>query len=139
MLSVGPYRPIHFLSYTTRILDLHVAPTVSSSLTASLDIGISLRGNLSEAEAVQIILKNEVGEVVRLDEVQLQSGQGETERQLVKWTFENDEIKLWWPVEYGSQTLYTVEVKLLGEVSAFSSQPNTLLRVSLRLGVFHPR
>ena len=133
-MTVGPYRPIHLLSYTARILDLHVSPTVSPSLVATIGVGISLRGNLNEAVATQVTLKDSAGKLLRSEEVKLEPGLGGTERRLLRWTFRSDEVKLWWPVGYGSQTLYSVEVKLLGDVceSFFSIRLNHRDLSSLR-------
>jgi beta-mannosidase len=41
-------------------------------------------------------------------------------KDVVKWEFTHDEVQLWWPVCYGDQTLYDVEVRLEGDVRPLS-------------------
>lgn len=45
----------------------------------------------------------------------------------ISWTFEGDEIELWWSVGLGRQPLYFVQVDLISPVSRVLSEPSQVL------------
>lgn len=66
------------------------------------------------------------GKVIRTADVDLKINsvqKGDSEEggvevaNVIEWDFEGAEVQLWWPIGYGSQHLYTVEVTLLDQVS----------------------
>ncbi|QRV83983.1 beta-mannosidase [Ceratobasidium sp. AG-Ba] len=104
LMTVGPYRPIYLHTFKTRITDLHAKASVSAvpSLSRSLELTPTLSGNASDAVRMEISLESADGRVVRVEKFDHVSK--------VEWAFKEGEVALWWPVGYGQQPLYTVEV-----------------------------
>ncbi|KAH8109772.1 glycoside hydrolase superfamily [Phellopilus nigrolimitatus] len=123
LLTVGPYRPIRLLTYTAHIVDLHPQALVSAELTPSLVVEATIRGNTSAVKFMQIVLRTPLGQVkqtrIVASELRLEA---DLDTELAHWTFEKEEVKLWWPTGYGAQTLYELEVTLFGENSAVLDQ-----------------
>lgn len=131
-MTVGPYRPIRFLTYTARLADVHAHATVSQTLIPSLTVSVSLQGDLDEIESIQVCLrasngdKTQDSEAGRADQSSLETLIIQDEfrpdaihpehKNIIHWDFEKNEVKLWWPVGYGSQALYDLEVNLFGDV-----------------------
>ncbi|QRV98035.1 beta-mannosidase [Ceratobasidium sp. AG-Ba] len=104
LMTVGPYRPIYLHTFKTRITDLHAKASVSAvpSLSRSLELTPTLSGNASDAVRMEVSLESADGRVVRVEKFDHVSK--------VEWAFKEGEVALWWPVAYGQQPLYTVEV-----------------------------
>ena len=116
-MTVGIYRPIRLLRYTARIANLNPVAVVSAALDCSLAVRATFRGDTKSIATVQVILHDpNNNNLVMQHERELQFTSAETEVELVKWTFGEDEVKLWWPVGYGEQARYVVDVTILGEV-----------------------
>ncbi|KAI5121343.1 hypothetical protein M0805_000651 [Coniferiporia weirii] len=114
LMTVGPYRPIRLLAYTAHILDLYPRAIVSADLTSSLRVDVTIRGNASAAKTARLSLRRAAGRIVREAEVAL-ALKDDVGVELLQWTFEKDEVELWWPIGYGAQTLYELQVSLVGE------------------------
>ncbi|KAG8713456.1 hypothetical protein FRC08_013238 [Ceratobasidium sp. 394] len=122
LMTVGPYRPIHLHTYKTRISDVHAKVLVSPApvFSPSLEVTPTLSGNTSDAVKMEVILRASDGSVVRTETFNHASK--------IEWKFRDDEVALWWPVGYGKQPLYTVEV------AVFDKNGKALDKTSKRIG-----
>ncbi|KAF8165386.1 glycoside hydrolase family 2 protein [Crassisporium funariophilum] len=109
LMTVGPWKPITLQTYNNRIVDLDIRSEVSESLdvrmTAHIAFSEKTPGNMT------FVLKGPDGSIIS-------SADGNsTVEGSVNLDFEWDtgKLQLWYPVGYGSQPLYTVEVELTDE------------------------
>ncbi|KAJ6520952.1 galactose-binding domain-like protein [Mycena capillaripes] len=111
LMTTGPWKPISLISYENRITDLDARAQVSESLEVQLTAKISLlekkKGYLS------FVLKRPDGsEEVSASKIPTDDGVGQ-----VSFAFSSGQLQLWYPVNYGDQPLYTVEVEITDLVS----------------------
>lgn len=108
-MTTGPWRPISLHTYDTRITDLRVQTDVSESLDVA--IRVSLRVSSPTGQAV-VVLKDQTSQVVRKSgALNIQDGEAEVDFRGAKGDFD-----LWYPVGYGKQPMYTVQVEVTDEV-----------------------
>ncbi|KAH9891930.1 glycoside hydrolase [Cubamyces lactineus] len=118
LMTCGPYRPIKLISYNVRIDSVHARARVSPApeLAPSLVVDATLSGDLSLFHTVAIMLRDRTGGLLRMEQVALAGDVNRTSAQefqgIVNWSL-GDIVKLWWPVGYGTQELYDVEVSIL--------------------------
>jgi beta-mannosidase len=124
LMTAGPYRPISLRTYTARITDVDAHAAVSEILAPSLQVGISVAGTISAAHFARIHLMTFDGATVREETVRVDS---KTKLDhLLRWDLQS-QVDLWWPIGYGSQARYTVEVSLLtSDGSILDSQRKTI-------------
>ena len=116
LMTVGPWRPTRFEIYDDRIEDLRICSAVSKDLNVDIEIAISTLSKDSRT-SVDISIASPKGVIIWSKEgVSLENGKGKVNFKLKKGDFE-----LWWPVGYGTQTLYSVEVFAKSEVRLLSS------------------
>ncbi|KAF9800855.1 hypothetical protein IEO21_10274 [Rhodonia placenta] len=122
LMTCGPYRPISLITYTARLSDVHPRVSVSSgpALLPSLKLNLTIAGRVSAAQAAHVVLKDtDGGFVVREAHIPLsitepRDGDVVEVTDIVSWDLDTV-VELWWPVGYGKQKLYTLEVVLLGK------------------------
>ncbi|KAF8192560.1 glycoside hydrolase family 2 protein [Pholiota molesta] len=105
LMTVGPWKPIKLETYHNRITDLDVRSEVSEAL----DVKLSASFAFSEKTPgyASFVLKKPDGSVeASADKIPV-NGAGIAK---VNFEWQAGEIQLWYPVGYGSQPLYTVEV-----------------------------
>ncbi|GJJ07590.1 hypothetical protein Clacol_001793 [Clathrus columnatus] len=112
LMTVGPWRPIRIHSYTSRMTDLKVSTDVTESLDVT--ILVSVETDASEGN-IDITIKDPKGTPVQNEISSLKDGKA-----VVKFTGTKDQFDLWYPIGYGKQPLYTVQVQ-------FSDQNGHLL------------
>lgn len=123
MITCGPYRPITLITYNTRIKDIHAAAYVTilpdNAFTASLRVSATLSGSWDASiAALRVTLRDPAdGRMVQSTRVGMSSwdGTGDSlQDALVTWSdLQEDGVELWWPVGYGVQRMYTIEVALV--------------------------
>lgn len=110
LMTVGPWKPITLQTYQNRITDVEIRNEVSEAL----DVKLSATLAFSEKAPgfASFTLLNPDG-TVEASSNKISVGSG---RAKVDFEWKAGQLQLWYPVGYGSQPLYTVEVKLLNEV-----------------------
>ncbi|KAH9879445.1 hypothetical protein IAQ61_001263 [Plenodomus lingam] len=110
LMTCGPWKPICLETYTTRLSDLWVNYELSGDLKSTA-VKLSVQHDGPVEKLLVGILDTTTKEVIRkkLVEVNSQSASGQVEH-----TFNIDNLNLWWPLGYGSQHLYEVQVQAMG-------------------------
>lgn len=111
-MTVGPYRPIHLHTFKTRIADVYANAQVSPApeLSCTLQVLPTFHGRIEDVSKVEVTLRDSSGgSTIRAETFNHGSK--------FEWKFDPDEVKLWWPVGYGQQTLYGLEIAALDKVS----------------------
>ena len=109
-MTVGPWKPIRLETYTTRIADLDVRPRVDEKLCADVDIAFEL-SNSSRSIATVSVNGPDGKLVIGQTDLAIQSERAEAHFKLSAGAFD-----LWFPVGYGKQPIYTVEIKITDKV-----------------------
>ncbi|KAH7916082.1 glycoside hydrolase family 2 protein [Hygrophoropsis aurantiaca] len=106
LMTVGPWKPIFLHTYQTRLTDIDIRSNVSEALDVKLTVDISLSEKTSGSASV--VLKNAQGAtIVKESNIKTTSGSARAE-----FKFNSGELDLWYPVGYGKQPLYTVDVQI---------------------------
>ncbi|KAJ3788678.1 glycoside hydrolase [Lentinula aff. detonsa] len=114
LMTCGIYRPVVLSTYSVHIDNMFTKASVNGNFACSLEVDVGMKGQLNEIEKYRVVLKDSRNNNVRAEDI---SAGGDVKQNvtLVYWTFNKDEIKLWWPVGYGDQCLYTVELTILSK------------------------
>lgn len=112
-MTCGPYRPITLKTFSARIAEVHTCARVSESLIPNLKVAVELAGTLdpSFVKSVKAVMTGPSNEIIMTDTKEFSNAE-----EIFEWEFLSNIVKLWWPVGYGDQHLYTLEVSLLGAV-----------------------
>ncbi|EGO27915.1 glycoside hydrolase family 2 protein [Serpula lacrymans var. lacrymans S7.9] len=106
LMTIGPWKPVKLHTYNTHLTDVDVRSKVSESLDVSLSVDLSL--SEKTAGSASVVLKNSQGAtIVSESDLKTDSGSARTE-----FFFSPGVLDLWYPVGYGKQPLYTVEVQV---------------------------
>lgn len=109
-------------SYKTRLVDVapHALVSPAPDLKPSFRLDVSLAGTLSLVKTLRCVISDTKTREIVLDErVEFTSEAGYDLQGVVDCgdlSAAQHSVKLWWPVGYGTQEMYRVEVHLLGEV-----------------------
>ncbi|CUA67033.1 beta-mannosidase [Rhizoctonia solani] len=122
LMTVGPYRPIHLHIYSARIADAYVKTLVSPApeLTCAIEVIPTIHGSVSDVSKFDITLRRSDGSIIRTQTFGSQFK--------IEWKLNDGEVSLWWPVGYGQQTLYYVDI------IAFHKDGTELDRITKRVG-----
>ncbi|KAF9263450.1 glycoside hydrolase family 2 protein [Marasmius fiardii PR-910] len=101
LMTTGPWKPINLQTYGNRITEVDIRTVVSTDLDVELNVQVEVSDNPS---SVKVLLKSPNGSVVVTDTT--------TSDGRVSFKFKYGELDLWYPVGYGKQPLYTVEVEV---------------------------
>lgn len=116
LMSCGPYKPVKFISYDSRIEDVYVKPIIRDDNTVLVDVISEIITNSSEILNIEV--SDPSGNVVISKQLSV-SNTGS-----FKETFEIEDAELWYPLGVGKQPLY--EFKL-----TFGNQ-NVIKNIGLR-------
>jgi beta-mannosidase len=111
-MTVGPWKPITLEFYQIRITDLDMRSEVSESL----DVRLSATFTFSEKTPgyVSFLLKRPNGSLeVSANKIHINGAR----RAKVDFEWKAGQLDLWYPVGYGAQPLYIVEIELTDQVS----------------------
>ena len=125
-MTVGPWKPIRLETYITRIVDLDVRPRVDEKLCATVDVAFEL--SKSHRSIATVSVNDPEGKlVIGQSDLAIYSGRAEAHFKLSAGAFD-----LWFPVGYGKQPLYTVDIKITDKVGVISQAG---LRVLMEEGI----
>ncbi|KAF9534884.1 beta-mannosidase [Crepidotus variabilis] len=109
LMTVGPWKPIRLESYSKRISEIDIQSEVSEFLDVKLSVTLSVSGNTPAYASVT--LKTPEKSVERhIEKLEVRDGQAK-----VEWEWAPQQLRLWYPVKYGEQPLYTTEVEIVDE------------------------
>lgn len=106
--------PVHLETYTYRLENIRIDTTLSApeytkaSLSATFDISPKAP---SSDYTIKAVLKTKDGKKV------VKSMTQSAGEKSLKWDLRDGEVEAWWPVHYGKQPLYDLEISLLDKVS----------------------
>ncbi|CAE7190017.1 unnamed protein product [Rhizoctonia solani] len=105
--TIGPWRPITLEAYSVRLSDVRVRQDVKEDLSAKLSVDLEVSEKSSDLSA-SVVLKSSTGTVIKKSpDLTVKGGQG-----VAEFEFAKGELDLWYPVGYGKQALYTVDVQV---------------------------
>ncbi|KAI5124966.1 hypothetical protein M0805_007392 [Coniferiporia weirii] len=109
LMTVGPWRPITLHTYSSRIGDVRAIIDVKEDFSVRADVSFEVEGNTNGLKASYTLLA-EGEKTIRGDSVILNNGKGKT-------SFEGKpgDFDLWYPVGYGKQPLYNLQVSIFDE------------------------
>lgn len=115
-MTAGPWRPIRLETYTYRIDDIQIDADLigpeykTATLKAKIELASS--SSLTDGFKFKAVLKTAEGKKVKESTFDL--------KETLDWKFENGEVEAWWPIHYGKQPLYQLEITLSDRVSNLS-------------------
>ncbi|KAH9849972.1 glycoside hydrolase family 2 protein [Lenzites betulinus] len=107
LMTTGPWKPIRLETYSTRISDLDIRERVNEQLASTVDISFELSQSGPYVAAVHII-DAEGKMVIGQTNVPVRGERAEAHFKLSAGV-----VDLWYPVGYGKQPIYSVEIKIL--------------------------
>jgi beta-mannosidase len=112
-MTAGPWRPIRLETYTYRIDDIRIDSDLIGPeyKTATLKAKVEVAESSSSTDGFKYkaVLKTSEGHKVKEGTFDL--------KETLDWKFDQGEVDSWWPIHYGKQPLYKLEVTLCDKVS----------------------
>ncbi|KAI9069247.1 glycoside hydrolase family 2 protein [Trametes sanguinea] len=106
LMTVGPWKPIRLETYNVRIADIDIRQRVDEKLSANLDVAFELSSNSQSIASVSV--KDPEGKVlIGQSNITIKSERAEAHFKLSAGVAE-----LWYPVGYGKQPIYSVEIQI---------------------------
>lgn len=112
MMTVGPWKPVRLETYTYRFDDVRVDTDLHGPDfdTASLSAAVAYVGaSLPAKSSIKATLKDARGQSIKEETIQCDKK--------LHWNFEKGTVEGWYPIHYGSQPLYQLDLALLSPVS----------------------
>ena len=115
-MTAGPWRPISLHTYDIRIAEVWANAIVSETLEPRVELSFELAGD-GFVGTVQVFVRGPSKTSIKENKnVKAAGGKGS-----ITYAFGDDEVELWYPIGYGKQPLYEIEVAAIDDVSASSS------------------
>jgi len=109
LMTAGPWKPITLETYQARISDVDIRAKVSEDLSANLEVNFTL--SRDDHSIASVNLKGPDGSsVAGQNSIRIQQSEAKAQFKLSAGTYE-----LWYPVGYGKQPQYTVEIEVTDE------------------------
>ena len=108
-MTAGPWKPIRLETYATRIADLDVRARVDAALGAVVDVAFAL--SRAGAHTASVALRDAEGRLVA-GQTNVAVGDARAE---AHFKLSAGAVELWFPVGYGKQPLYAVELVVADE------------------------
>lgn len=109
-MTVGPWKPVALEAYNNKIVELDIRADISESLGVNLSVDITF--SEKKLGFATFILKGLDG-AIETSSTSIPTDPGHAK---ASFSFQPGELKLWYPVGYGEQPLYTALVELADEV-----------------------
>jgi beta-mannosidase len=111
MMTVGPWRPVHLETYSHRFEDARIDTDLTGEgyTVGTLSADVTIGPDVPKDGKIKAVLKKKNGTVVKEETVSV--------GKKIHWEFEKGEVEGWYPVNYGKQPLYTLELTLNDKVS----------------------
>ena len=110
-MTVGPWKPITLEAYESRIVELDIRSQISEALDVKLTVMLIFSETVSSY--VSCVLRKPDGSVeASANKIPVRGGHAS-----IDFEWRAGQLQLWYPVGYGSQPLYAVEVELADQVS----------------------
>jgi beta-mannosidase len=110
-MTVGPWKPIALEIYESRVVEFDIR----SQISEALDVKLTIMCTFSETHSsyASFVLKKPDGSI----EASANKIPVNGEHASVNFEWNTGQLQLWYPVGYGSQPLYSIEVELADQVS----------------------
>ncbi|KAI0952282.1 hypothetical protein AcV7_008145 [Taiwanofungus camphoratus] len=106
LMTAGPWKPISLETYEARITDIDIRSKVSEDLSANLDVNFTL--SRDDRSIASVTLKGPDGSmVIGQSSIKISNSNARAQFKLSPGAYE-----LWYPVGYGKQPVYTVEIEV---------------------------
>ncbi|THH11707.1 hypothetical protein EW145_g452 [Phellinidium pouzarii] len=109
LMTIGPWRSISMHAYNSHIADIRAVVNVKEDLSVRADLTFKAKGVATGLKANYALLTADRKKILS-DSVALKDGEGKTFFEGKPGVFD-----LWYPVGYGKQPLYTIEVTIFDE------------------------
>jgi beta-mannosidase len=112
MMTVGPWRPIHLDTYTYRFEDVRIDTDLIGPeyVHGTLKAAIQLQStDIPSDLKVHALLRHPNGSAIKQEIL----NHGDD----IDWRFDKGKIEGWYPINYGKQSLYKLELDLVDSVS----------------------
>ncbi|KAF9490586.1 glycoside hydrolase family 2 protein [Pleurotus eryngii] len=123
LMTCGPYRSIRIETYLARIqevqpcITIHFPESSSSTFVARVSVNAVVQGDFNKDYAIVVSLKHLNGRTIRTARQEIPHKTEKLKKVslkgIVDWSLNDNNIRLWWPVRYGTQSLYRLEVELV--------------------------
>jgi beta-mannosidase len=133
-MTAGPWRPIRLETYTYRIEDVRIDSDLigpeykTATLKASVELASSTKSTdgLEYKASVELASSTKSTDGLEYKAV-LKTLEGKKVKEAtfgleesIDWTFAKGEVEAWFPIHYGKQPLYTLEIILRDKVRLVS-------------------
>lgn len=111
-MTVGPWKPIALEFYESRIVELDIRSQISEALDVKLTAMLTFSDSETTSNYASFVLRKPDGSVeASASKIPVSGGHAS-----IDFEWQPGQLQLWYPVGYGSQPLYVVEVELADHV-----------------------